>query len=428
MFGTIDSMPEINIYTIVMAASVLIILSYVFSLISNRTRIPTVMMLLFLGIAIREVMIHLGAYVAVPLDTIRLFGVLGLILILLEAGLDLRLSRDKLSLIRNATASSLFVMALSVASISAVIHYLLGQSWQIGLIYSVPLSIISSAIVASSVNYLSEAKREFLTYESALSDIFGILLFNFLIAGQVLNVGVLAFGLASIVLAVVLSIVVSGLLVWLLTKADVNVKAFLIFAVLLFIYAVGHILELPTLLTVLVFGLVINNWHKVRYHHVQHSLPAKDVSVVAETVKSVTAESAFLIRTFFFTLFGYMVNVRVLGNPKVYIVGTIIVSIIFLVRFLYLRIFLRDHIFPELFFAPRGLVTIVLFYSIPASMTFDSISSGVLFYVIMLTTIIMMFGGMWLTPKEATREAEESSRRWNRVFSKYIRIKRRRPH
>ena len=409
------NMFELDIYTIIIALSTLVIVSYAFTLISGKTRIPTVLLLLLLGVGIREALTLFGVYVDIPLELIKFFGVLGLILILLEAGLGLNMSKQKLPIMKHAAASSLFVLALSMVGIAAAIHYILGQSWQVSFVYSVPLSVISSTVVASSIQYLSEAKREFLTYESSLSDIIGILVFNFLIAGSMFSVGLVTLDVINIVVALAASVVVSLLLLVLLTKTRVDVKAFLIFAVLLLMYALGHKWEMPTLLAVLIFGLIVNNWHTSPFRPLHKFLRVSDVREATSTIKSVTAESAFLIRTFFFTMFGYMIDVRVLGNMKVVLVGTMIVLIIFLARYLYLRIFVRDHILPELFFAPRGLVTIVLFYSIPASLTFESFDDGVLFYVIMLTTIVMMLGSLWFTPRDATRESEEAPKGWRRL-------------
>lgn len=411
-------MLELDIYTVIAALSGLVIVSYIFTLISGKTRIPTVLLLLLLGVSIREGLTLFGVYVDIPLEFIQFFGVLGLILILLEAGLGLNISKEKLPLVRRATASSIFVLALSMVGIAAVVHYILGQNWQISFVYAVPLSVISSTVVASSINYLSESKREFLTYESSLSDIIGILVFNFLIAGNMFSLGLITLDIINVVIAIVASVAVSLLLLFLLVRTNVDVKAFLIFAVLLLIYALGHKWQMPTLLAVLIFGLIVNNWHTAPFRALHKLLRPTEVKQATSTIKSVTAESAFLIRTFFFTMFGYMIDVRVLGNIKVILVGTMIVLIIFLARYLYLRIFVRDHILPELFFAPRGLVTIVLFYSIPASMTFESFDEGVLFYVIMLTTVVMMLGSLWFTPKDATREAEEAPRGWRRLLKR----------
>lgn len=399
-------MIEFDVYLAITALSGLIIVSYLFSLLSARTRIPTVLMLLLLGVGIREATSAAGNYVEIPLDFIQFFGVLGLILILLEAGLDLKLRREKFSLIGRATGSAAFVLTLSIVLIAVIIELTFTQGWLLSFIYAAPLAVISSTIVASSISYLSEDKREFLTYESALSDIFGILLFNILVAGKGFSVGMIALNIGSIALALLLSVIVSVILLFLLARVKLNIKAFLILPVLLLVYSVGQLWQIPTLLTVLIFGLIINNWRQPKLRPLHKRLGIKNVEDAAGTVKQVTSEAAFLIRTIFFTLFGYMIDVRSLLDLRVLGVGSAIIAAIFAARYVYLRLFLRAHVVPELFFAPRGLVTIVLFYSIPSGLDLDGFDDGVVFFVVMVTTIIMMMGSVFFTPHHATRDAE----------------------
>ncbi|HLR28352.1 MAG TPA: cation:proton antiporter [Ruania sp.] len=404
-------MLEFDVYLAISALSGLVIVSYLFSLVSAKTRIPTVLMLLLLGVGIRELLMSVGRYVEIPLDFIQFFGVLGLILVLLEAGLDLNLSRAKLPLMRRAVTSATFMLALTAVGIALVMHLALELSWLRSFVYAVPLAVISSTIVASSIGYLSEDKREFLTYESSISDVLGILVFNLLIAGEALNAGAIALNVGSIVLALALSVVVSVLLVVMLAKTTMPIKAFLVIAVLLLIYSLGHTWQLPTLFTVLIFGLIINNWGKSKFRPLHGYLKDGSVEKAAQTVKFVNAESAFLVRTLFFTMFGYMIDVRMLANPTVLLVGSAVVAVIFAARLLYLWIFNRNHVLPELFFAPRGLVTIVLFYSIPSAMTVTAFDDGVVFFVVMVTTVVMTVGSVWFTPRGATRADEEARAR-----------------
>src|SRR5690625_771090 len=151
-------MIEFDVYLAITALSRLVIVSYVFSILSARTRIPTVLMLLLLGVGIREITMAAGHYVEIPLDFIQFFGVLGLILILLEAGLDLNIHREKLPLIGRATGSAAFVLSLSVVLIAVIIQLTFVQGWLLSFIYAAPLAVISSTIVASSISYLSEDK------------------------------------------------------------------------------------------------------------------------------------------------------------------------------------------------------------------------------------------------------------------------------
>jgi NhaP-type Na+/H+ or K+/H+ antiporter len=114
---------------------------------------------------------------------------------------------------------------------------------------------------------------------------------------------------------------------------------------------------------------------------------------------SVTAETSFLIRTFFFLLFGFSISLKFLSYNEVWLVGGMIVLALFIVRLLYLRFFVRTNLFPEAFFIPRGLITIVLFYKIPASLKLSSFNEGILFFIILTTTIFMAIGMVFYKKK-----------------------------
>ena len=47
---------------------------------------------------------------------------------------------------------------------------------------------------------------------------------------------------------------------------------------------------------------------------------------------------------------------------------------------------------PQTFMAPKGLISILLFFAIPESLKAESFESGVLFVVIIATSIIMAWG------------------------------------
>ena len=70
------------------------------------TRIPSVLMLLGLGIGLKTLSEWGGIQLPVPAGLVEFLGTIGLIMIVLEAGLDLKLTRDRLPLIRNSFFSS----------------------------------------------------------------------------------------------------------------------------------------------------------------------------------------------------------------------------------------------------------------------------------------------------------------------------------
>lgn len=381
-------------------------LSYVYNIISRYTKIPSVILLLVTGIGLK----YLGDSYHVGLNQVdnyvQLLGTIGLIMIVLEAALDLHITRDKIPLIRNSLLSAIVILALSVVGITGVIMFWLHEPFINSLVYAIPLSIISSSIVLPSVTHLEESKKEFLIYEASFSDILGIILFNFFTLGETINLQA-ALGFAGgLVAGIIISLVVSLFLIYLLTKIRINVRFFLIFSILIFLYVSGKMLHLPSLIIIMIFGLLVNNWHLIRRQRfLTGSFFNYDgMEQIGESMKSLTAESAFLIRTFFFVIFGYSIDLSLLLNREVIIVGSLIVGVLLLVRLLLLRFFVHSSLFPEVLMIPRGLITIVLFYIIPQHLQLGSFNTGILFFVVLVTSLIMMAGLMLAkTPKQENK-------------------------
>lgn len=393
-------MDGISSYVYILAACLLVVFSYLYNLLSQKTGIPSVLLLLLSGIGLREVLIYYDATMKIPASAIEVFGIIGLIMIVLEAGLDLQVSRKKIKLIRNAFLSAIFIFAFSSFACSALLYYSLQEDYLHCLIYAIPLSVVSSAIVIPSISHLEENKKEFLVYETSFSDIIGIILFNYIIAGNFLQASNIAFFLGSVVLSVALSAVISILILFMLTKIKTKIRFFLVFALLIFLYAGGKMLNLPALFIILLFGLIVSNWQLTIFHRFYKWMTYSEVNEVVRLLHGLTAETSFLIRTFFFFLFGFTIDVRLLLDIEVVLTGSSLVILLFGIRFIYLRFFLHAHIFPELFFMPRGLITVLLFYSIPEMYKLSKFNEGILFFVILTTSVIMMIGSiMYGRPK-----------------------------
>ena len=76
-----------------------------------------------------------------------------------------------------------------------------------------------------------------------------------------------------------------------------------------------------------------------------------------------------------------------------------IVLVLLLIRFLYLRFFLKESVYPEVVFIPRGLVTVLLFYKIPEIFKLKSFNEGILFFVVLITSLVMMIGMLFYKKK-----------------------------
>ena len=119
-----------------------------------------------------------------------------------------------------------------------------------------------------------------------------------------------------------------------------------------------------------------------------------------------------MVRTFFFIIFGWSIKIIDLFDLKSLIIGITIVLIIFSVRMVTLLVFSKTtrvkNITPELFLAPRGLLTILLFYSIPRKLLPSNINfEGVFLYVIIICCLIMTWSLIDEKKKSEIKENED---------------------
>ncbi|GAA4349116.1 hypothetical protein GCM10023185_05570 [Hymenobacter saemangeumensis] len=380
-------------YTILIGLSLAVVLSYLFDLAARATKVPSVLMLLLAGIALNQAAAYWNFSIVVPSLVLQLLGIVGLILIVLEGSLDLRLSRDKLPLIQRSFLAASLIMVVQAGVIAWLLHLYLGASWQSCLVNAVPLAVVSSAVAIPSVAGLGGDKQEFIIYESTFSDIMGIMLFNFAVQDNFAQGwSVVTFGRDVIAIGVV-AVLSTALLVFLLSRLRGHIKFFLLFAFLILIYSLAKKLHLSSLVLVLVFGLAVNNVDLlVRSARLRRWLHPKQLMVELHQLKSITAESAFLIRTFFFLLFGYSITLAHLISLTLLLQGLLIVAVLTFIRYIYLRFVAKSDLIPELFIAPKGLISVLLFYSIPPKLLIGEVSENILFLVILLTGILMMIG------------------------------------
>jgi len=402
-------MRNISVEILLLILSSIVVVSYVFSIISKYIRIPSVLLLLSAGIFFRVIAQQQRWNIAIPEKLVEFLGVTGLVMIILEAGLDLKVSRAKKKIIRDSFFAALFIFIISLAGISSGLYWWLQEPLIKCIVYGIPLSIMSSSIVIPSLHALSPSKKEFLIYEASFSDIIGILVFNFLIAGEALSFISIGGFFLNIILSCILSLIFSFVLLLILAKSKLNIRFFLVFALLIFLYVTGKILHLPSLIIILVFGLLMNNWNLIaHFPRVEKYFPRKQVNGLTHLLHSITAETSFLIRTFFFLLFGFSIDLNLVIQKEVILIGSVIVGVLLLTRFLYLRFFLKEQVFPEVVFIPRGLITILLFYKIPRVFQLDNFNEGILFFVILLSSFIMVLGMLFYkyTPKDLTDDVQ----------------------
>lgn len=102
---------------------------------------------------------------------------------------------------------------------------------------------------------------------------------------------------------------------------------------------------------------------------------------------------AVFLSVLFLFIFGLTIDVRLLLDIDVVLTGSALVLILFLFDTSICG-FSSCSYFPGIIFMPRGLITVLLFYSIPEVYKLSKFNEGILFFVVLTTSIIMMIGSI----------------------------------
>ena len=89
--------------SIIISICTLLIFAYIFDISSARTKIPSVILLLFLGWGVKQVSAFFAIEIPNLTSVLPILGTIGLILIVLEGSLELELTRSKLPFVRKSS-------------------------------------------------------------------------------------------------------------------------------------------------------------------------------------------------------------------------------------------------------------------------------------------------------------------------------------
>jgi len=376
---------------IIITICTLLLLAYIFDLTSSKTKVPSVILLLFLGFVVQRLAQLFKIDIPDLTPLLPILGTIGLILIVLEGSLELEFNKSKAPLIRKSFFASLFPMIALTALLSFIFQYFGHVSFKDSLINAIPLCIISSAIAIPSVKSLTPFNKEFIIYESTLSDIIGVLLFTFVAFNESFGLSSFGFfGLQLIIIAVI-SFVATIALAFLLSKIDHHIKFVPIILLVILIYAISEIYHLPALIFILLFGLFLGNLDELKQFKWIEKLKPQELNKEVHKFKELTIEAAFLVRALFFLLFGYLIQANEIMNTETLTWAVGIVGAMLLFRAIQLKIF-KLSLSPLLFIAPRGLITILLFLAIEPTRKIPFVNKSLIIQVIILTALIMMLG------------------------------------
>ena len=325
------------------------------------------------------------------MPTLEILGIVGLIMIVLEAALDLKLEREKWPILWRSFLVALLGLIATAFATAGVLDIFLDAGFQKSLMYAIPISILSSAIVLPSVHGLDEFKKEFMIYESTFSDILGIMFFYLMIQefSGVNESGLLVSLSVNVGITVGVSLIASYALVMIFQNLKSNVKLFLLIAVLILLYSVAKLMHLSSLLIILVFGLILNNPNVFFRGPLKKLVSQSALRRILIDFRLVTIESAFIVRTLFFVIFGSTIVLSQLVSFTVFLQSAAILILTFAIRWIFMRIIVGKNLFPQVFIAPRGLITVLLFFAIPDEFLIPGFQDGILLYVILATSLLM---------------------------------------
>ena len=389
--------------TILFVLPLLIIFSYLFDSYARKTKFPAVILLMLTGIIIRVISNLYGFNDFSFLDNlVPVIGTIGLILIVLEGALELEISIEKLPVILKGFFAAFIILVVNIFALTFIFNEILGMNYTNSVIYSIHLSIISSAVAIPSAASLLKHQKEFVIYESTFSDILGIMIFNYAIKqykndNPLISSESIISLIIQVIGVIVISLIITYLLFRLIQKIEQKVKFFLILALLILVYAFGKLFHLPALVTIFIFGIFLSNVRVLLPKFLRENLNLEQNKKELSDFHILTAESTFIVRTFFFLFFGFSVNLENFLSFSPFIYGFLIFLTMFIIRYLYLGLTtFKLNPSPLVFMGPRGLISILLFLQIK-DLDFVNISDSiidekVLLIVILSSMLAMLFG------------------------------------
>lgn len=382
----------------------LLVVAFLANRLFRVTRVPDVVVLMVLGVLLGPV---LGVIDGTRFRSITGgIGILAIVLVLFEAGLELDL-RDTIRQFPGSLLLSLFSFSASVTAVTFLAFRFAHLPLLSALLVGAVLGCTSSTIVLPVLQQVRARApvRIALSLESALGDVFAVLAVGVLLNLNDLN-GPLLHGLARGLLEQITISVLLGVLdglIWSRLLPMLSGERFwhaLTLANLLLLYAGAEYLHAGGLITVFTFGLTLANFRGIAAQW-DESLRLDGEQVEHhEHVLTFHSELGFLVRTFFFVMLGAVVEVS--GMRRFLSLCLLAVCALFVARFVAvhlsawaIRTLQRGDRELLLWMMPRGLITAVLAFQVVESRgAAFSFLPAVAFAVILATNLLLVIGSI----------------------------------
>ena len=377
---------------LLLAASVVIILGVLGEAFFKKTGIPDILLLMVLGIIIGPVLGIIQPEAV--LEIVPYFAAVALIIIMFDGGLNLHIGK----VLKTAHFAIILVIvgfALSVGIVAGLAHYGLGWEWIDSILLGTIVGGSSSIIVFGLVQKIriSDGAKSMLSFESALTDIFAVIiafvLFEAALSGD-FSLDLLGVTIGkAILVGLVLGFGVGIPWMFVISKLKNAQHSYMLTIGMVFLlFFLATSFGESGALTALVFGLMLGK--KTYFSRLLK------VKFPEDTIdNSLHNQVTFLVRAFFFVFVGLLASFAQLEYVIFGIVAAIGIYIgrIIITKSVLVRGFSKLDKRVTSVMIPRGLAAAVL-ATFPLSMGLPNAEAypQIIFFVIFTSVLITTIG------------------------------------
>jgi len=377
---------------LLLAASVVIILGVLGEAFFKKTGIPDILFLMILGIIIGPVLGIIQPEAV--LEIVPYFAAVALIIIMFDGGLNLHIGK----VLKTAHFAIILVIvgfAISVGIVAGLAHYGLGWEWIDSILLGTIVGGSSSIIVFGLVQkiHISDDAKSMLSFESALTDIFAVIiafvLFEAALSGE-FSLDLLGITIGKAVLVgLVLGFGVGIPWMFVISKLKNAQHSYMLTIGMVFLlFFLATSFGESGALTALVFGLMLGK--KTYFSRLLK------VKFPEDTIdNSLHNQVTFLVRAFFFVFVGLLASFAQLEYVIFGIVAAIAIYIgrIIITKSVLVRGFSKLDKRVTSVMIPRGLAAAVL-ATFPLSMGLPNAEAypQIIFFVIFTSVLITTIG------------------------------------
>ena len=377
---------------LLLAASVVIIMGVLGEAFFKKTGIPDVLFLMVLGIIIGPVLGIIQPEAV--LQIVPYFAAVALIIIMFDGGLNLHIGK----VLKTAHFAVILVIvgfAVSVGIVGSFAHYGLGWEWIDSILLGSIVGGSSSIIVFGLVKklHISEEAKSMLNFESALTDIFAVIvafvLFEAVLSGE-FSLDLLGVTIGkAVMVGLVLGFGVGIPWMFIISKLKNAQHSYMLTIGMLFmLFFLATSFGESGALTALVFGLMLG-----KKNYFTRVLKIKFPEDLIDD--SLHNQVTFLVRAFFFVFVGLLASFAQIEYVIFGVIAAIAIYIgrIIITKTVLVRGFSKLDVKVTSVMIPRGLAAAVL-ATFPLSMGLPNADAypQIIFFVVITTVIITTIG------------------------------------